>query len=42
MRVKVYDTKYVTVCTSSLLSVCHAFTLALKWFEETLQQIARS
>lgn len=28
MQVKVYDTKYVTVCTSCLLSVCHSLTLA--------------
>lgn len=28
MQVKVYDTKYVTVCTYWLLSVCHSLTLA--------------
>lgn len=31
MQVKVYDTKYVTVCTSCLLSVCHSLTLASDW-----------
>lgn len=31
MQVKVYDTKYVTVCTSSLPSVCHSLTLTSDW-----------
>lgn len=39
MQVKVYDTKYVTVCTSSLLSVCHSLTLASDWSRKRFAKI---